>query len=126
MRINVLLGAAIAVGGLLGATSSVRAELATLDAKNKLHVRLRAVTGHVCLKFHEIVRPQIAMKDMYDHVVSVENGCPETILVKVCYKNVTTGCRKLRVSAHKKAAALLGSMNNRPSFGFEYTETYAD
>ena len=77
--------------------------------------------GRPCLDIGATVRAQITNTAIVDHVVSVQNRCPKTISVKVCYFG-SERCNRLDVQPYRRSDTILGTMAGVRFFRYDVTE----
>jgi hypothetical protein len=60
---------------------------------------------------------------LYEHIISAQNRCSQTIRVHVCYYASQT-CVAIRVPGHDHEQASLGTSSGIPGFRYQYTEQF--
>jgi len=120
-RLRRVVAACLAACVVLVSGAPSRAD--SLEGSNKELTRIRDAAGKPCLRFRMQVRPDITMPTSFEHIVLATNSCPQRIDVKICYRGSRAGCKTLKLLPFGDGLALLGFMNNRPSFAFDYDES---
>jgi hypothetical protein len=86
-------------------------------------LRHRSPTGRPCLEVGGFARPHTTVSNLYDHVVTVTNNCPQRISIQVCYYN-TQNCLPVEIPGGERKEAILGTMPSTKDFRFEFREKF--
>ena len=86
-------------------------------------LRHRGPTGRPCLTVGGLARPHLASPNVYDHVITAENSCAQSITIKVCYYN-SDECIPLEVPGGERKEAILGTLPAMSDFRFEFREQF--
>jgi hypothetical protein len=86
-------------------------------------LRHRDFTGKPCLTVTGLARQHIINRDVYDHVITVSNACPQRITIRVCYYR-TDDCIPMEIPGRERKEARLGAMPAVKEFGFEFRERF--
>jgi hypothetical protein len=86
-------------------------------------LRHRDFTGKPCLTVAGIARQHIINRNLYDHVITVSNACPQRITIRVCYYR-TDDCIPMEIPGGERKEAHLGAMPAVKEFGFEFREKF--
>jgi len=81
----------------------------------------RSAFGKPCLSSKVNVRPLTTDRTMMQHFVDVENICPRTIRMEICYAK-SRHCVDAEVHGHDSRSVFLGLAPNQNSFIFTLTE----
>jgi hypothetical protein len=87
---------------------------------NKRHI---GPTGKPCLSLAGSAKPQIVNREIFDHMVSIANSCPQRINVHVCYYG-TQHCVTEDVAPYERKETVLGVFPKLQYFRFEYKEKF--
>lgn len=112
-------------GPTVGSTNgSLRAEPRQFGASagNEI-LRHRDFTGKPCLGVNGSARPHHIDANLYDHVITVVNGCPKRIELQVCYYR-TQDCIPMEVPGNGRKEAILGTLPSSKDFRFEFREKF--
>jgi hypothetical protein len=85
--------------------------------------RHKGPTGQACLAFTSYARSQVVNKNIYEHWITVTNGCGQNIKVQVCYYN-TDDCIMMNIPPLDRTAAVLGIYPNLKDFRYETKEQF--
>jgi hypothetical protein len=85
--------------------------------------RHRAPTGVPCLTVGGLARPHIVNPNVYDHVITVKNSCPQRITMQVCYYK-SQDCVPMEIPGGERKEAVLGSLPSVRDFRFEFREKF--
>jgi hypothetical protein len=110
-----------AVGG-----ASVRAPTAapTIGASNGSDIlRHRGPTGRDCLAVGGLARPHVANREVYDHVITVTNNCPQRIALQICYYR-SQDCISVEVPGGERKETILGTLPAVKDFRYEFREKF--
>jgi hypothetical protein len=86
-------------------------------------LRHRDFTGKPCLVIGGYARPHTVDRNLYDHVISVRNNCPQRIALQVCYYR-TQDCVSIEVSGADRKETILGTLPSQKDFPFEFREKF--
>ncbi len=86
-------------------------------------LRHRAPTGSPCLTVSGFARPHTVNPNLYDHVITVNNGCAQRITMRVCYYN-SMDCVPIEIPGGERKEAILGTMPSTKDFRFEFRENF--
>lgn len=86
-------------------------------------LRHRDFTGKPCLIIGGYARPHTVDRNLYDHVISVRNSCPQRIALQVCYYR-TRDCISIEVSGGDRKESVLGTLPSEKDFQFEFREKF--
>jgi hypothetical protein len=100
---------AILTAALAGASVPASAQAPRLDANG--YDCLRDIAGHA----------ERRPGGIYEHQVSVTNGCPEPIYLRACYTQ-TRICIVLVARANGRTIGVLGRQRDMPQFTFDFVE----
>jgi hypothetical protein len=95
----------------------------TIFAPNDLNKVHKGPTGKPCLSLSGSAKPQIVNREMFDHIVSIANSCPQRINVHVCYYR-TDHCVTVDVPPYERTETVLGVFPKLQDFRFEYKERF--
>jgi hypothetical protein len=86
-------------------------------------LRHRDFTGKTCLEVGGSARAHTTNPNLYDHVVSVRNNCPQRIALQVCYYR-SRDCLPMEVPGGARKEAILGTLPSGRDFRFEFREKF--
>jgi hypothetical protein len=86
-------------------------------------LRHRDFTGKPCLEVSGSARAHTVNPNLYDHVISVRNNCPQRIALQVCYYQ-THDCIPLEIAGGARKEAILGTLPSTKDFRFEFREKF--
>jgi hypothetical protein len=86
-------------------------------------LRHRGPTGSPCLSVGGFARPHIVDPNLYDHVITVKNSCPQRIAMQVCYYN-SHDCIPIEIPGGERKEAILGTLPSEKDFRFEFRERF--
>jgi hypothetical protein len=86
-------------------------------------LRHRSATGVPCLTVSGLARPHTVSPNVYDHVISVKNSCPQRIAMRVCYYK-SQDCVPMEIPGGERREAVLGSLPSVRDFRFEFREKF--
>jgi hypothetical protein len=86
-------------------------------------LRHRDFTGKPCLTVLGHPRPHVVDRNLYDHVITVSNACPQRIALQVCYYK-THDCISIEVPGGERKDGILGTLPWVKDFGFEFREKF--
>ena len=86
-------------------------------------LRDRSSTGAACLSVSGLARPHFINKNLYDHVIMVENNCAQRIGLQVCYYQ-SQDCVQMQVPGGETKEAILGTLPMMRDFRFEFREKF--
>jgi hypothetical protein len=110
----------------MGATSgrAPPAQPALINASQNIDIlRHRGPTGKPCLTIHGYARPHIVNPNLFDHMITATNGCPQLIRMGVCY-NRTQQCISMEIPGRMFKEAVLGTMPSLKDFEYEFRERF--
>jgi hypothetical protein len=100
---------AVLTAALAGASAPAFAQAPRLDANG--YDCLRDIAGHV----------ERRPGGIYEHQISVTNGCPIPIYLRACYTQ-TRICVVLIARANARTVGVLGHQRGMPQFTFDFVE----
>lgn len=86
-------------------------------------LRHRGPTGSPCLAVGGFARPHIVNPNLYDHVITVKNSCPQRLAMQVCYYN-SQDCIRMEIPGGERTEAILGTLPAEKDFRFEFREKF--
>jgi hypothetical protein len=86
-------------------------------------LRHRSPAGVPCLTVGGLARPHTLSPNVYDHVISVKNSCPQRITMQVCYYK-SQDCVPMEIPGGERKEAVLGSLPSMREFRFEFREKF--
>jgi hypothetical protein len=86
-------------------------------------LRHRDYAGKPCLTVEGMARPHIANPNLYDHIISTSNTCPQRLKMRVCYSN-SPECISVEVPGRDRKEVLLGTLPSIKDFSFEFHEQF--
>jgi len=86
-------------------------------------LRHRDFTGKPCLAVSGYARPHTVNHNLYDHVITAVNSCPQRISMRVCYYQ-TQDCISMEIPGGERKEATLGTLPSAKDFGFEFREKF--
>jgi hypothetical protein len=86
-------------------------------------LRHRGPAGIPCLTVAGLARPHTLSPNVYDHVISVKNSCPQRITMQVCYYK-SQDCVPMEIPGGDRKEAVLGSLPSMSDFRFEFREKF--
>jgi hypothetical protein len=86
-------------------------------------LRHRDLAGKPCLTVQGNARPHIINRNLYDHVITASNACPQRIAIRVCYYR-TDNCIPMEIPGGQRKEAVLGTLPATKEFGFEFREKF--
>jgi hypothetical protein len=93
---------------------------ASADTKTLRH---KDFTGAPCLQVSGYARAHLIDKNLFDHVVTVQNNCPQRIALSVCYYH-SQECVPVEVPGHERKETILGTLPAQKDFRFEFREKF--
>ena len=110
----------------VGATGgmSVPVPPPTFGGGNESHRHLD-FTGKPCLSVSGYARSFRINPNLYDHVITAVNSCPQRIAIQVCYYQ-SKDCIPMEIPGDARKDAILGTMPSEKSFRFEFREKFAN
>lgn len=107
-----------------GVGVSAPSQPSLIGASNGTEVlRHRSLTGSPCLTVEGFARPHTMNPSVYDHVITVNNSCPQRIALQVCYYN-SQDCIPVEIPGGEQREAILGTMPSEKDFRFEFREKF--
>ena len=107
----------------IGGTNGI-APLPNLRPSNPSEVlRHRDFAGKPCLAIGAFARPHTVDLNLYDHVISVHNNCPQRIALQVCYYE-TRDCISMEIPGGEHKEAILGTLPSAKDFRYEFREKF--
>ena len=79
--------------------------------------------GKACLAIEGYVKPELANKNIYQHLIKVANDCGQNIKVQVCYYK-TQDCVLMSIPPWEHKTSILGIFPALKRFQFEAKEQY--
>jgi hypothetical protein len=86
-------------------------------------LRHRDFTGKPCLEVGGYARPHTVNTNLFDHVITVLNTCPQRIVIKVCYYR-SEDCIPMELPGGERKEAILGTLPSTKFFRFEFREKF--
>ncbi len=86
-------------------------------------LRHRDFTGKPCLTVTGSARAHTVDPNLYDHVITAQNGCPQRIAMQVCYYR-SHNCIAMEVPGGERKEAILGILPSAKDFRFEFREKF--
>jgi hypothetical protein len=111
------------MAGVMIAGPAVAQQLSAPTTGDAAKAASRDAFGRSCLDIRATARGHITNNAIVDHVVSIQNRCPKSIAVKVCYVG-SERCNRLDVQPYRRSDTILGTMTVR-FFRYEVTELSA-
>jgi hypothetical protein len=110
----------------VGATSGVQIPATPppmFDGTNTQVLRHKDFTGRPCLDVTGQAEPHTIDPNLYDHVVTAVNHCPQAIRIDVCYYG-SQDCIPMEIPGDERKEAVLGTMPAEKDFRFEFREKF--
>lgn len=92
-------------------------------SQNTEIMRHRDFAGKPCLAIGGFARAHTSNSNLYDHVVSIRNGCAQAITTEVCYFR-TRDCISMSVQGHTDKQGILGTLPSIKDFQYEFRERF--
>jgi hypothetical protein len=86
-------------------------------------LRHRDFTGKPCLEVTGFARPHTINPNLYDHVITAVNSCPQRITIQVCYYQ-SQDCIPVDIAGDERKQAILGTLPMAKDFRFEFREKF--
>ena len=86
-------------------------------------LRHRSPIGTPCLTVTGLPRAHVVNPNVYDHVISAKNSCPQRITIQVCYYK-SLDCLPLEIPGGERKEAVLGTLPGAKEFRFEFREKF--
>jgi hypothetical protein len=86
-------------------------------------LRHRDFTGRPCLDVAGYAKPHTINPNLFDHVITVLNHCPQRIAIDVCYY-ASPDCIAVSVPGDERREVVLGTMPSEKDFRFEFREKF--
>jgi hypothetical protein len=86
-------------------------------------LRHRDFAGKPCLDVQGYSRPHTIAPNLYDHVITVLNSCPQRIPIRVCYYQ-SQDCISMEIPGGDRKEAILGTLPAIKEFRFEFREKF--
>jgi hypothetical protein len=86
-------------------------------------LRHRDFTGRPCLDVGGYAEPHKIDPNLYDHIITAVNHCPQRIAIQVCYYQ-SQDCIPMDVPGGQQKEAVLGTMPAEKDFRFEFREKF--
>jgi hypothetical protein len=93
------------------------------SSANNTILRHRDFAGKPCLEVTGFARPHIINPNLYDHVVTAVNSCPQRITIQVCYYQ-SQDCIPVDIAGDERKEAILGTLPMAKDFRFEFREKF--
>jgi hypothetical protein len=81
------------------------------------------MAGQPCLSVSGYATPQVVDPNLFDHMISARNHCPQSIKIQVCYFQ-TQECISMDVPGDAIKESLLGIFPSLKDFRFEFRERF--
>lgn len=88
-------------------------------------LRHRDFTGRPCLDVEGYAKPHTIDPNLYDHVISAVNRCPQRIAILVCYYQ-SQDCIPMDIPGDSTKQGILGMMPAEKDFRFEFREKFSN
>jgi len=79
--------------------------------------------GKPCLKFESDLQGEHGQSDIYEHTVSINNGCSKPIKLRLCYYK-SEHCTDVEVHGQKRKDIMLGVYPNMRIFRYSFQEKF--
>jgi hypothetical protein len=110
--------------GIVGGTTGPHGTEFNIQAsKGNDILRHRDFTGKPCLIVGAFARPHTINPQLYDHVITATNGCPQRIVMRVCYYQ-SEDCIQMEVPGSQRREAILGTLPSAKDFRYEFQEKF--
>jgi hypothetical protein len=86
-------------------------------------LRHRDFTGRPCLDVGGYAEPHRIDPNLYDHIITAVNHCPQRIVIQVCYYQ-SQDCIPIDIPGGEQKEAVLGTMPAEKDFRFEFREKF--
>ncbi len=86
-------------------------------------LRHRDYAGKPCLSVGAYARPHTVNPNLYDHVITVINNCPQRIAMQACYYR-SPECIRIEIPGNERKEAVLGTLPAAKDFRFEFREKF--
>lgn len=114
----------LAIGFTANAHAQQRGSFLRAGAENKAQ-HLLGPTGKPCVAIKTNTRVDPIVTTSYQHLVEAQNTCNRPVIVKICYKGSSLGCRDLRLRPNAPGeTTMLGVMSGMPRFEIEYSDRF--
>ena len=112
------------IGGTGGSVSKPGLQAPSFGPRGGTEIlRHRDFAGKPCLTVQGNARPHIIDRNLYDHVITASNACPQRIAIRVCYYR-TDDCIPMEIPGGERKEAILGTLPATKEFGFEFREKF--
>ena len=91
--------------------------------QDELAKRHMSPLGKPCLTIEGYAKPELANKDIYQHLIRAANNCGQNIKLNVCYYK-TQACVLMNVPPWENKTAILGIFPALKRFQFETKEQF--
>jgi hypothetical protein len=78
------------------------------------------LSGNPCLLVSPLVNAQIVSRNIYDHILLLDNHCSKEIKLRACYLG-SENCKMMSIGAYKRGQQTLGVFPSR-EFRYSYRE----
>ena len=85
-------------------------------------LRHRDFAGKACLTIEGSARPHAIVSNLYDHVITAINKCPQRISIQVCYYK-SQDCEQVEIPGNERKQVILGTLPVK-DFRFEFREKF--
>jgi hypothetical protein len=110
--------------GIVGGTTGGHGTEFNIQAsKGSDILRHRDFTGKPCVTIGAFARPHRINPQLYDHVITAINGCPQRIIMRVCYYQ-SQDCIQMEVPGSQRKEAILGTLPAAKDFRYEFQEKF--
>lgn len=82
---------------------------------------VRDSLGRPCLDVEAAARSHVVNPSLFDHIVSIKNGCARAVRVKLCYFRSDI-CKEIGVPGYKRIDTILGTMANVTTFRYSLNQ----
>jgi hypothetical protein len=128
IRVAIFLILLAAVSGSASAQSGTSAafggNIPTFGASAGTEIlRHRGPTGNPCLDVGGFARPHTVNKKLYDHVITAQNNCAQSITMQICYYG-SQDCLSMDIPGGERKEAILGTLPSIRDFRFEFREKF--
>jgi hypothetical protein len=109
------------IGGTLPPPATISPSFSSSASTEIL--RHRDFTGKPCLDVAGSARARTTDPNLYDHLITVRNNCPQRIAMQVCYY-LTHDCIPMEIPGGARKDAILGTLPSVKDFRFEFREKF--
>ena len=110
-------------GGAAGAAKPAGLPRIIAGSQNTEVLRHRDFAGKPCLAIGGFARAHIGNQKLYDHVITIKNGCAQSIKIQICYFR-TQECTNMDVPGLATKVGVLGTLPAIQDFQYEFRERF--